>query len=82
MKSYTIIEFYISQAKVNWHSEKESFADLSEAEAFRVENYDSKGFFWTGLYEYKIIERLGDKLNQCWACNAVHREYLKGAYSG
>ena len=77
MSEFAIIELFVSQGEVNWHRTLEQFPSLEEAQLYKESNYRPKGFYWTGLKEYKIVEFLNGKLQQCWGCNMTCKLYLE-----
>ena len=80
MALYTILEFRVCQGDIYYHSEKEYFLTYSEAKAYMDKNYSSKGHFWSGLTEYKIVKLNNKIIEYTSTCYSVHERFLKKKY--
>lgn len=80
MALYTILEFHVSQGEIDFYFEKECFLTYEEAKIYKEKNYPSKGFFWTGLTEYKIVKLHNKTIEECYRCNSAHLSFLRKRY--
>ena len=74
-REYVIVQFYVEKGEIQSHKQIESLSNYDLA-LDRLEAFPSAGFFWTGLHEYKIVERVDGEFKQCFNGSSLHNKYL------
>ena len=75
--AFVIVCFSVSQGAIDYMKQHEQFDTLEEAQTYKKAHYQDKGYFWTGLEEYKIVEVENGKLKNAFGCNQLHIEYIR-----